>query len=384
MKPSFYLLFLQGRTSSTITNHLLNRAIAINGRCTSITCAFSSMSKDTRSERNIHDDLPENVAHLVSSTERFAESHGMTIRQVQEIVEARKQVSIDLHHQLLALENEVPTGLSGSEEERKRIGKMKHQLICQSRYNHPRNPFICQNCWTHSPICVCSLFHRKIPLPPRVRGVYVWTHHEEWGRTANTGSLLPLGLEKTHMLMKGLPHHDDTFHRNVLESNDSSIPVVLWPGKGGDNKTVTISELKRRLNTTPSEEINIIAIEGTWNNARKMSNRLPSHILRLDISEAISTFFSGNNHETSYSSQSDSRRAQLPQPLSLSPSLLAPLRRQGKGKEGMCTNVSTLEATIVALLQLGLDKEDGSWIIRNVKEKVDRIRRFTGKVYARS
>ena len=380
MKRSFYLCFLRGRP----INHLLHSVITINGRFISITDAFCSMSKNTANERSIHDELPENMAHLVSSRERFAESHGMTIRQVQEVAEARKQVSADLHNQILALDNVIPTGLSRSEDDNKRIGKMKHQLICQSRYNHQRSPFICQNCWTHSPICVCSLFQRKIPLPPRVRGVYVWTHHEEWGRTANTGSLLPLGLKKTHMLMKGLPQHDALFQREVLESDDSSIPVVLWPGKGGDNQTVTFYELNQRLKYTPSKEFNIVSIEGTWNNARKMNNRIPSHILRLDISEAVSTFFSQIYNETGFS-QSDSQRAQLPKPLScLSPSLLAPLRRQGRGKEGTHTNVSTLEATIIALLQLGLDEEEGRSIIRNAEEKVDRIRRFTGKVHARS
>jgi DTW domain-containing protein YfiP len=341
---------------------------------------------------HLHEGPNTNVAHLVSSTERFAQSHGMTPQQVQDAIQARKQVSIQLHQRILALSNETFT--DDSEQDEKQIGKLKHQLICQSRYTHLRNPFVCKKCWTHLPICVCSLFESKSPLPKGVRGVYVWTHHEEWGRTSNTGSLLPLGLEKTQMLMKGLSEHDEIFQTEVLDNNESAekhvIPVVLWPGKGGDNKTVSLSELKDMIRTDhdrigkmTTKEVVIVSIEGTWNNGRKMASKLPSHILRLDVGEEITDFFSDNNHED-YFTQSNNQGSPLPKPTSSSPSLLAPLRRQGKGKDGIGTNVSTLEATVIALLGLGMDKDTGKLLFSNAKEKVDRIRRFTGKVYART
>jgi DTW domain-containing protein YfiP len=357
--------------------------------------------------------IQNSAAHLVSSPERFAESHGMTIQQVQQTIDARKKISLDLHHELLALDNIAFTGSNSNnnattnatnQQTLSTIGKMKHQLICQSRFIHHRNPFVCKTCWTHQPICMCPLFEQrnKITLPNGVRGIYVWTHHDEWGRTANTGSMLPLGLENTQLLMKGLDSHDEIFHSEVLSSldhnnaksaDDNVVPVVLWPGKAGDNATVTLPELRQRLNNndnqqddgTRKETIVLISIEGTWNNARKMANRLPSQVLRLDIGNEISTFYSNNNQETYFTtSSSSSSRAPLPKPTALSPSILAPLRRQGKGKEGGSTNVSTLEATIIALMGLGMDEEDGRWILSNAKEKVDRIREFTGKVYARS
>ncbi|KAL3783730.1 hypothetical protein ACHAWO_008378 [Cyclotella atomus] len=339
-----------------------------------------------------------NAAHLVSSPQRFAQSHDMTIQQVQQTIQARRKVSLDLHHELLALDNIAFTGSNSSNntsiaknhQQQQQIGKMKHQLICQSRFLHQRNPFVCRTCWTHIPICICTLFERKIPLPKGVRGVYVWTHHDEWGRTSNTGSMLPLGLVNTQLLMKGLDCHDEIFQREVLSLNDDTVvPVVLWPGKPGDNATVTLPELREMINTYNNQqddtrkEVVLICIEGTWNNARKMANKLPPHILHLDIGNEITTFYSNNNHEMYFTSTS-STRAPLPKPTALSPSILAPLRRQGKGKEGGSTNVSTLEATIIALLGLGLEEEDGRWILSNAKEKVDRIREFTGKVYARS
>jgi DTW domain-containing protein YfiP len=340
------------------------------------------------------EDFVHNLGHLASSTERFAKSHGMTPDQVRQVMEARRQASVDLHTRLLALDEEgIDNGsIHDGDTNKKQIGKLKHEMICRHRHLHFRNPFVCKNCWTHVPICICHLFAQrdKIPLPRGIHRVLVWTHHEEWGRSSNTGSMLPLGFENTSMLMKGLGEHEEVFQREVLESTSNAedgrrlTPVVLWPGKGlGNNDTTSLTELRQKLQSTSSEEIILLSIEGTWNNARKMVNKLPPHVLRLDIGEEITSFYSDENRATFFC-QPDANRAPFPEPISSSPSLLAPLRRQGKGKFGTVTNVSTLEATVIALMALGIDREDGRWILSNAKIKVDRIREYTGKVYARS
>ncbi|KAL7488614.1 hypothetical protein ACHAW6_014829 [Cyclotella cf. meneghiniana] len=339
-------------------------------------------------------DFVHNLGHLASSNERFAKSHGMTPYQVRQVMEARRQASLDLHRRLLALDEEHSDDASirHDDAQKKRVGKIKHEMICRHRQSHFRNPFVCKQCWTHVPICICPLFEQrvKIPLPRGIRRLLVWTHHEEWGRSSNTGSMLPLALENTSMLMKGLGEHEEVFKKEVLETCTYAdhgrrlTPVVLWPGKGlANNDTTTLTELRQKLQGDNTEEIILISVEGTWNNARKMVNKLPPHVLRLDIGEEITSFYSDENR-TTFFSRPDSNRAPFPEPTSSSPSLLAPLRRQGKGKFGTVTNVSTLEATVIALMALGIDREDGRWILSNARIKVDRIREYTGKVYARS
>jgi DTW domain-containing protein YfiP len=390
-----------------------------------MTIAKVTSSNPTKHKNNHTNDEDEcftlehihNLGHLASSTERFAKSNGMTPNQVREVLQARRQASVDLQSQLQELDlddktkgntliecstSEAAINNQDIQERKKQIGKLKHQLICHHRHTHFRNPFVCKSCWTHRPICICPSFpNKKLALPQGVKEVIVWTHHEEWGRTANTGSLLPLGLENTQLLMKGLEEHDIIW-KEMLE-NEAMTPVVLWPGKGeGDNTTVTLSGLKQRIrdNTVRDKTISsiddnkeresdksiiLISIEGTWNNARKMVNKLPSHFLRLDIGDAISSFYSSPNTATSTATTLPaSKRANLPPPISSSPSLLAPLRRQGKGKFGTETNVSTLEATIIALIGLGLDEVEGRSIVEKAKEKVWRIREFTGKVHSRA
>jgi len=352
------------------------------------------------------------LANLASSQQRFANSINMTPQQVSEATQARKAESAAFHERLTALnkENEhLPAG---------ELGRIKHQMICHHRHKHLRKPFVCRKCWTHLPICVCPLFERvelagddntltdaekkqKAPLPKGVERVVVWTHHEEWGRTSNTGSLLPLGLERTDMLMKGLDEHEEIMYE--LLNREDVIPVVLWPGKGQErsNPTTTVSELRSRFfqnkqnvehnsdigetATAPNNALVLISIEGTWNNARKMANRLPSNVLRLDLGELIAANFSSPTMNEGIFYNSNYSTA-LSEPASSSPSLLAPLRRQGRGKHGqpvMTENVSTLEATVVALLALGLKIEDASRILRVARTKIDRILEYSGKVQPR-
>ena len=360
---------------------------------------------------DLEDDF--SIANLASCPERFASSLGMTPQQVSEALQVRKAASAALHERLTALPKELQTTTKPMRAEE--IGKIKHEMICRHRYENFRNPFVCRKCWTHGPICVCSLFDRvgdsdasdknsnaakkhKSKLPKGVERVIIWTHHDEWGRTSNTGSLLPLGLEDCDMLMKGLKEHEEVM--NELLNRKDLIPVVLWPGKSNastefsadgkletsivEKATTTIPDLLQQLTgiSTESEGTNnsdtprkivLITIEGTWNNARKMANKLPPNVLRLDLGEKIAANISML-----------SSKSELLPPTSSSPSLLAPLRRQGKGKFGWASNVSTLEATIIALLELGLPRDDAHRIITCARSKVDRIREYTGKVYSRS
>ena len=334
-----------------------------------------------------HDEMckDSSLANLASSPERFAESLNLSHDQVADRKRARKEASNLLHERLIAFER-ANKQMSASE-----IGRVKHQMICRHRLEHQRNPFVCRKCWTFEPICVCHAFDQnKVPLPIGIEQVIVWTNHDEWGRTSNTGGLLPLGLNNTTILMKGLEEHEQVM-RSVL-ARDDLLPVVLWPGTGKNNTSSTsLEELRFKLNVSKKDSIPgkggeimqevackrllVIAIEGTWNVARKMANRLPQNVLRLDISDAIAENFVNNRDIFSVASD-------LPAPMTVnSPSLLAPLRRQGQ--ESSVDNVSTLEATIVALYELGLPDQDAKKILDAARLKVDRIREYTGKIFPR-
>eukprot|EP00584_Thalassiosira_punctigera_P021491 CAMPEP_0172561554 /NCGR_PEP_ID=MMETSP1067-20121228/93346_1 /TAXON_ID=265564 ORGANISM="Thalassiosira punctigera, Strain Tpunct2005C2" /NCGR_SAMPLE_ID=MMETSP1067 /ASSEMBLY_ACC=CAM_ASM_000444 /LENGTH=103 /DNA_ID=CAMNT_0013351617 /DNA_START=368 /DNA_END=676 /DNA_ORIENTATION=- len=98
------------------------------------------------------------------------------------------------------------------------------------------------------------------------------------------------------MLMKGLGDHDEIM--NELLSRDDLTPVVLWPGKSQENNsTTTVPELQRsffesKQRKDQKDGVVLISVDGTWNTARKMVNRLPSNVLRLDLGDEVAANFS--------------------------------------------------------------------------------------------
>lgn len=383
-----------------VTSNAMRLGLKTIVYATSILCpsAFSITSRTFAQERHQNQNATtftgesaSSLAHMASSPERFAAALNMTVEQVDEAINARRLASTTLNEQLIAMDEGNKENLTAAE-----IGRRKHQMICQHRFNHFRNAFVCKKCWTFTPICVCHLFEQqrgkggdadsdnRAPLPQGVEKLIVWTHHDEYGRTSNTGSLLPLGLQRADILMKGLLEHEQIM--NEILCRKDVTPVVLWPDKKGRRASTTIADLKQKIAVTSSNSQNdggivLISIEGTWNTARKMVNKLPPHVLRLDLSDEIRLNFTTpemnegifiDNNVASASGEEQSPSA---------PSLLSPLRRQGKGAKQDC--VSTLEATIVALLALGLSVDEASFILNCARTKVKRIQEYTGKTYPR-
>ena len=185
--------------------------------------------------------------------------------------------------------------------------------------------------------------------------VAIWTHHCEWGLTSNTGSIVAQALENCDMLMKGLQEHDIQLQEDILE-DDKTLAVVLWPDSADSSApSISLDQVQQELE---HRRVVLIAVDGTWRNARRMVCRLPESLPRLDLPAGVVL----SSPETG--------------------SILAPLRTRGgpSAREGSDRQVCTAEAVIGALVALGLSKADGDHVLELTKTKVDRIRRYRGKV----
>jgi DTW domain-containing protein YfiP len=247
------------------------------------------------------------------------------------------------------------------------------------------NPFICRDCWCFLPVCVCDhptvvIDKEKNPkesstrlLNPRIK-VVVWFHHKEWGLTSNTWGLLMLALgnESCKLFMKGFPEHDDQFQSEYLNKHSKEkLVVVLCPNNQGKSKsdglsssdakpTAALEDLRKELVALNRREVILVAVDGTWRNARRMVGRLPSYFPRLDIpSNVVHTLFSEQK---------------------LSASLLSPLRSKGPSQRARAddTLVCTAEAVTMALKELGLSSKDAENILNLVRAKVDLVRKYQG------
>ena len=362
----------------------------------------------------------DSLSNFISSPERYANALNLTISQVSQLKQQHNEASQQLHEML-----KDPTS--------KLTGQEKHQLICQHRFQYGRHPFICNNCWSYTPVCICqhplvrrrqqeqqtnskSKHKRKLPdinvrdKQDQQLEVVVWTHHREWGLSSNTGCIIPLMFDNCYMLMKGLPEHDAKLD-NYLK-DDNCLVVILWPSNdhngndddgnkptkstsGNLSKDDSVSSTsfedflemfqndqqlrKKKKRRDRSREVSslqrvvLVAVDGTWRNARRMVSKLPSTVPRLDLSSDIVHQLSGKGGG----------------------SILAPLRSRDKNGGGGRTgrqgdgpteeeddddrHVCTAQAIVGALATLGLAHNDVRDTLAVTKVKVDLIRRYRGK-----
>jgi len=281
----------------------------------------------TPSSNQTSDVESDSLSHTVGSPEKYAAALGMTLEQVQIREELREESVRELQEQL-----------EGTFD-----GKERHRLICQHRFKQGKHPFTCPKCWSYQPVCICGDAPGKKKTIP-CEQVIIWTHHSEWGSQSNTGSVLPLVLENTRLLMKGL--HDGNLE-SILNADPTIQPVILWPNvnfSNGNENYVTFDDLV-------GKKVILLAMEGTWRQARRMVSKFPYPRLSLTGGD------SGSNN--------------VPPPISI----LAPLRCQ---KDGPKHSVCTAEAVVMALEGMGLDQDPS--ILELVKRKVDQTRRYRGKL----
>ena len=342
------------------------------------TRSWSLSIKWSRNRKGIRTNHDDNTSLLLSrmlssSPECYAGQLGMTIEEVENIQHEHAAASQTLHRRV---------GAASPDD-----GHEKHRLICEHRYRYAKNPLVCRGCWCYLPICLCreAASLPRIGLPPAVKRVILWTHHREWTSISNSGSLLPLLLDDTKLLMKGLPKHDEEF-RGILDNIGTGRVVVLWPDNDTstvqteqqpypvDPKTrhhrVTWQDLQTTLARSDSDEqVTLIVLEGTWKTARRMASKLPARIQRLSLPPDI-LFWSTRP------SVGDLDDVDYDEAIRVRQSSLRPLRQQEGGSQ---LNLCTAEAVTAALVGLGLSRENGGRILGLIKKKADQTRRYRGK-----
>ena len=164
---------------------------------------------------------------------------------------------------------------------------------------------------------------------------------------SNTGCILRETVDPCSMLMKGLAEHDAQL--SAILEDPTCFPVVLWPAESEARPSVSVENLRLQVG---ARRVVLIAVDGTWRNARKMVARMPSSVSRLDLGSEI---------------------------VGEGESLLAPIRFRGHSSgEDDSRKVCTAEAVVGAMIAFGLAEVDGRYILDVAERKVDLIRRYRG------
>lgn len=257
----------------------------------------------------------------------------------------------------------------------------KHDASARHHVVWGRSTFACAKCWLLKGNCVCRFLSKCSMRPPFVR-VVVYAHHNEVARGNGTGNLVPACLPFGELLVAGLAEHEARLS-SLLRENAGRV-AVLWP-----RGTMEAAEIKERVSrdaarggfeADDANEKNetgwtLVAVDATWNSARKMVSRIPSSVPRVSVpAEAFQALAARVPPLPTHDSllgpvrKYDAReKKKKDQPLSTSPS------RDGAGDSG---RRCTFEAVLASLLAVGaLDEDACASLLRNVKVKVNAVLR---------
>ena len=282
----------------------------------------------------------------------------------------------------------------------------KHDAAARHHVVWGRSTFACAECWLLKGNCVCRSLVKaaaaresserspnevsdrdRITMRPPYARVVAYAHQNEVARGNSTGNLIPATLPFGELLVAGLAEHEARLE-NVLRENEGRV-ALLWP-----RPTMAFAEIRERMRDaretadakSPRHRLDraadarvgwtFVAVDATWNSARKMVSRIPSSVPRVSVpAEAFQAL-----------------AARVP-PLPTHDSLLGPVRkydarekkqkdqtpgtpsssRDGAGDSG---RRCTFEAVLASLLAVGaLDEDACASLLRNVKVKVNAVLR---------
>ena len=244
-------------------------------------------------------------------------------------------------------------------------GEDKHDAQARHYFEHGRNVFACPDCWLlrgegKKFACICGRI-RRFRLAEHLE-VLIHMHTYEYGRGSSTGGLLAISLDPCRILVRGLKEHEREL-RARAEDPDTLV-AVLWPDRDGASLLPAEVECLRG-----GRKLALVAIDGTWNTARKVVARLPKDWVRMRVEAPWSLVAApapGDEADALAAFEGES--------------LLAPARRYRGG--GDCQNAgrtSTLEAVVAALEGLGEPQATIDGLLDNLKLKVDSVLHQTGR-----
>ena len=264
----------------------------------------------------------------------------------------------------------------------------KHHAAATYHVTAGRHIHNCRDCWLMRGLCVCDLLCKVPSARLEPHGVVAYLHHFEWGRGSSTGNLIRacLGGE---LFVTGERTHERAL-REMFEGNDGGKNVaILWPGEGSVDVRDVVREASRRsaealgagegnagegsvgVGVGGGGGVTFVAVDATWNSARKMMRRIPKHITRARIPpEAFDADYDASKHVASPPPPPPSDAATTKTGSTKTTSLLAPVRKYKNAPDGRC---STFEAVIALMRVLGHDRETCDGLLRAVKTKVDAV-----------
>ena len=125
-----------------------------------------------------------------------------------------------------------------------------------------------RRCWLQRAHCVCDSCRPLDGLGPAVRRIYVYMHHKEVLLAVDTAKIILAAYAEARLVIAGLKGQPaEAEMRAALEAGDA---VVLFPS----DDAAPASAL--------AGPVDVVVIDGTWEQAQKLNARLPGRRAKLD------------------------------------------------------------------------------------------------------
>jgi DTW domain len=153
----------------------------------------------------------------------------------------------------------------------------------------------CRRCWLQRVHCVCS---QCAPLPslPNIRRIFILMHHKEIGLPVDTAKFLMAAYpDQCRLVVGGLVHQKSL--QEMQQAMTRQNCVVLFPSHDSQ-EFQDLSTFGQIQDDHDDEKWDIIVLDGTWAQARKLYSRyVPDRVdggpLRVQLSqEAVETLSS--------------------------------------------------------------------------------------------
>ena len=225
----------------------------------------------------------------------------------------QQRLEVLLKQRRQAKREELASGVDP--EERDRLLTLEKVRRTQAKFvggaeagQHPR----CWGCWLLHPQCICTP-----ETPPEILSNFrhrtiVWLHPKEFGRLSNTGGLISVAFPppQSHVLVAGIKEDEDRMQAEL--ERDPEATFVLFPsddaltaeefmqslrqdaahvhaGEAGSGTEDTAARDQTDLTAQDSScqdfkrVYTIILVDGTWQQARRLALKIPSHIKRVKL-----------------------------------------------------------------------------------------------------
>eukprot|EP01122_Echinamoeba_exundans_P016281 TRINITY_DN8201_c0_g1_i1.p1 TRINITY_DN8201_c0_g1~~TRINITY_DN8201_c0_g1_i1.p1 ORF type:complete len:340 (+),score=54.23 TRINITY_DN8201_c0_g1_i1:50-1069(+) len=250
-------------------------------------CLLASLTKYT----NKNGTKSHNTRFLVSLSVSMAESQQQTEQptHTKPLSAQRRDAEFVRALQALPIEERNKANIKSYLEDKRKKVEAKKDVYCAG-------------CWLSKRECMCN----DIKPVPSFHRYIVYIHHKEWFRGTNTGILMKLGNPITEFITSGV-EEDEARLAEILKAEPNNT-IVMFPS--ADSVVFTdflargtasddVEDLQKKISTLgldpghslsqPSAQkqkrMNVIVLEGTWNQARTLLKQLPTWVPRIKLEE---------------------------------------------------------------------------------------------------